>query len=280
MRNDRQHGISPTCRLIVSINVILLGMLRSAEASPPLLIQHQPEAIQQAWKEIEQVLQENEKLDAPLAEPYLARGDLWSRIGGHEDALSDYLKATELFLKGNPTPGEQARHLVRLRSSLEAVVNQPRPHFPGDAATEFDKGVAAFRIGDAATAGLCFVECTRLMPDTPIYRVYRALAHRQLDQTDEAKRQIAIALSLIRSADVADQMTQINRGLEPVQGRLRLWLAAELEMAVRGFAKIGRFNGHLHVPIQFLPDRIRESACDVGRFFACADFMVGGEREG
>jgi tetratricopeptide (TPR) repeat protein len=191
--------------------------------------------MQQAWKEIEQIVLENEKLAVPLAEPYLSRGDLWCRIGGYEDALADYLKATELFFNGNPTPGEQARHLARLRTCLESAVAQPRPHFPSDAATEFDKGLTAFRAGDATIALSCFAECTRLMPDMPLYRVYHALALEQLNQSDDAKRQVAIALSLIRAtgADAADQMALIHRALEPVQGRLRLWLAVQLEIAIK-----------------------------------------------
>lgn len=215
------------------ICLILCAATRSAEARLPVLVQRQPPAIQQAWREIEQVLHDNESLAQPLPEPYLARGDLWTRIGGHEDALADYLKATELFFQSNPTPGEQARHLARLRTSLESVVNQPRPHFPSDAATEFDQGLSAFRSGDYSTAEINFTECTRLMSEEPLYRVYRALAHHQLNHSDTASRQVAIALSLVRAkgADAADQMSQIQRGLEPVQGPMRVWLAAEMDRA-------------------------------------------------
>ncbi len=83
---------------------ILLGRGSAAEAGLPILIQRQPDNVQRAWIEIDKIVDDNKKLNEPLPEPYMARGELWSRVGSHEDAMSDYLLATELFFRGNPTP--------------------------------------------------------------------------------------------------------------------------------------------------------------------------------
>jgi hypothetical protein len=212
-----------------------LSLVTPVSAGTPILILRQPVPVQRAWVDIEHIFAENEKLSEPLPEPYIARGDLWSLAGGQEEALADYLTATELFFRAQPTPGEQAQHLARLRRALDAVVQQPRPHYPNEAVLEFGKGLTAFRSGDYELADTQFAEATRLMPGVALYRVHRALALRQLEKNEAAVRQVAVALSLIRatSGGARDEMVQINRGLEHVQGGLRLWLSQQLEVLAK-----------------------------------------------
>ncbi|ADG66841.1 hypothetical protein Plim_0998 [Planctopirus limnophila DSM 3776] len=214
------------------IFAILPGLGSVAQAEIPSLIQRQPASIQQAWIEVEKVVNENEKLPQPLPEPYLARGDLWSRVGSHEDALSDYLKATELFFQGSPTPSERARYLSQLQRALDAVVQQPKPRYPNEAASEYSQGLLASRSGEHTMAESHFAEACRLMPEVPLYRVYRALALRELGRNEEAHRQVAAALSLIRESPLgaSAEMQLLHRGLEHIQGPSRLWLSRELEL--------------------------------------------------
>ena len=213
-----------------------------ARAEIPILIQRQPASIQRAWTEIDKIVAENEKLAQPLAEPYIARGDLWSRVGSHEDALSDYLHATELFFQGSPTPSEQARHLSQLRRALDAVVQQPRPRFPNDAASEYARGLLASRKGEHAAAESRFAEASRLMPDVELYRVHRALELRELGREEEARRQVATALSLIRAngRGASEKMQLLNAGLEHVQGPARMWLSQQLELTGQPHAGTNR----------------------------------------
>lgn len=211
---------------------VLTGLEGVVAAQVPILIQRQPDSIQRAWIEIDKIVAENEKLAPPLPEPYVARGDLWSRVGSHEDALSDYLKATELFFQGSPTPSEQARHLSQLRRALDAVVKQPKPSYPYEAASEYALGLLAIRNLDYTTAESHFAESSRLMPEVSLYRAYRALALRELGRNEEAQRQAAVALSLIRAtgSDAPGEMQALHRSLEHVQGPTRLWLSRELEL--------------------------------------------------
>ena len=212
--------------------VVLAGLEGVSAAQMPILIQRQPDIIQRAWIEIHKIVADNEKLSQPLPDPYVARGDLWSRVGSHEDALSDYLKATELFFRGTPTPSEQARHLSQLRRALDAVVQQPKPRYPNEAASEYSLGLLASRRGDYAIAESHFAESSRLMPEVALYRVHRALALHEQGRDEEADRQVAAALSLIRATgqSAPKDMQLLQRGLEHVQGPSRLWLSRELEL--------------------------------------------------
>ena len=224
------RGIARRCAGLAF--ALLSGLGSIARAEMPILIQRQPDSIQRAWIEIGKIVADNEKLAPPLPEPYMARGDLWSRVGSHEDALSDYLKATELFFQGAPTPSEQARHLSQLRRALDAVVQQPKPRYPNEAASEYSLGLLASRRGDYAIAESHFAESSRLMPEVALYRVHRALALRELGRDEEAHRQVAAALSLIRATGrgASEEMQLLHRGLEHVQGPSRLWLSRELEL--------------------------------------------------
>lgn len=224
------RGIVRCCAGLAFALFFGLGSIGRAEI--PSLIQRQPDSILQAWIEIDTIVAENEKLTPPLPEPYVARGDLWSRVGSHEDAMSDYLKATDLFFRGSPTPSEQARYLSQLRRALDAVVKQPKPNYPYEAASEYSLGLLAIRNLDYTAAASHFTESSRLMPEVALYRAYRALALHELGRNEEAQRQAAVALSLIRAtgSDASGVMQALHRSLEHVQGPTRSWLSRELEL--------------------------------------------------
>ncbi len=93
---------------------------------PHLIARHSP-ALRAAWRDVEQLLEENSRLDAPLPDPYFARGDLWAVAGAHEDALADYVVGTRLLLKSRPNLLDQSRALQRVAQGLNRLMRQPKP---------------------------------------------------------------------------------------------------------------------------------------------------------
>lgn len=197
----------------------------------PILIQIQSLSVQAAWAEIDAIIRENEKLERPSAEPYLARAEIWAIAGSHEDALRDYLTATELLVRYQSNAAEQAVHFDRLRTALGELVQRPRPHYPNKAQAEFYSGKDAFRANRIADAAWNFEEACRLDTHIPLYHVYRALAYKLLGRAAEADREVAAAVSLIRypGSDTESELREINAHLESVQGPLRNWLNEQLK---------------------------------------------------
>lgn len=198
--------------------------------STPILIQIQSPSVQTAWAEIDAIIRENEKLERPSGEPYLARAEIWAIAGSHEDALRDYLTATELLVRYQSNPSEQTVHFARLRTALGELVQRPRPHYPNKAQTEFHSGKDAFRANRISDAAWSFEEACRLNSDVPLYHVYRALTYKLLGRATDADREVAAAVSLIRypGINTEDELREINSHLEFVQGPLRNWLNDQL----------------------------------------------------
>ena len=99
--------------------VSLVGSMSYGGDAVPAPISRHPSEVVAAWNEVSILVRENELLDNPLPEPYVARGDVWRSVGCHEDALADYLKAVELATANNPGLAEKSRLLSRLHQALQ-----------------------------------------------------------------------------------------------------------------------------------------------------------------
>lgn len=221
-RQNYQYGM-----IFILITGVLLGApARGTCEGVPALIQLQSRAVQSAWAEIDNILRENRKLERQTAEPYLARAELWVVAGSHEDALRDYLTATDLLTKNQSNPAEQAGHLTRLRTALDQLLQQLRPHFPNAARDEFHSGTNAFQANRMADAAWSFEEACRLDSSVAMYHIYRALAYKRLGRDQDAEREVATAASLMRTpgSNVNGELRDLNSRLEFVQGPLRNWL--------------------------------------------------------
>ncbi len=212
--------------LVVPLVVVVLVHAENPEKDVPELIRKAGPSIQKAYVQIEKTIRENEKLSKPLPEPYLARGEIWTAVGNHEEALADYLKATDLLYKGKPTLLDQSRYLERLHKTLQRLRNMPTPYYPEDAAQQYDAGTNYyFRcMFDKALPHL--TEAIRLNPADPVYWYYRGLTYKQLGRESEAERDVKIGANLVRKAEERNRYIhqEVGQALERVQGPIRQWL--------------------------------------------------------
>jgi len=185
----------------------------------------QPESVQEAWRTVNELVQENTTLEKPLPDPLFARADLWAAVGSHEDALDDYLSATKLFFATRPGLVEQSRALNRLSGALERLSKRPRTEYPYEADNAFWLGVKNFELNRLEIAAAFFAEATRLMPMDAVYRTYRGLSLKRLGQTSDAERHLAVAASILRRPDcLAREREGFHLRLERIQGSERQWI--------------------------------------------------------
>jgi tetratricopeptide (TPR) repeat protein len=187
----------------------------------PELIRKAGPGMMDAWRKVRKLIDENNTLANPLPEPYLARAELWAKVGNHEEALADQLRAVELLYKGSPSLLEQTRYLKRVQATLDKLKRMPRPYYPADADKLYYRGRTAFYQCDYEAAVQEFTESIRLQPEEPLYWYYRALAYKKLGKTDEADRDARVAGSLHRDKK---STKDLGRELERIQGGLRHWL--------------------------------------------------------
>lgn len=194
----------------------------------PYLISIQPTRTLEAWKDVAELIAQNEKLENPLPDPYLARAELWTTVGAHEDAVEDYLQASSLIMKKNPSLIEQAKVFKSLRESLERLSQSPRPAYPIKAADACQTGFEYYYRGDFKQALPFFVEATRLNPDDAVYRAMRGLSSYRLGDIAAAEKQVAAAANIVRKQGFVfpDSREQdFHRRLERIQGTDRRWLS-------------------------------------------------------
>ncbi len=198
----------------------------SAVGAVPELIRKQPETLWKAWLAVDAVIRENAGRAQPLPQPYLARAEIWSLAGNHEEAVRDLLTATSIARSQRATVVEQARYLTRLQESLEQLVRAPRPEFHGDATAQFTAGLNDYFQGDLTQALRHFESATQLAPEDTVYWYYRALTHKRLGNDRDAARDITVAVSLEKSQ--AEWLPRTHgRWLgyfTRVQGPLRQWM--------------------------------------------------------
>ena len=221
-------------RTIFQTAVILslsLSLRAAVGEELPLLMPHliaiQPPNVRQAWQQVSVLVAENEQLEQPQPEPFLARAELWTTAGNHEEAVEDYLRATNLLLAGKPSLVEQSRVLGLLRAALERLVAQPQALYPVQAASAFRAGIAFFNACQFEQAAPLLAEATRLNPTDAVYRAVRALNYRKLKDEDAANRQLATAASIIRRPIISeDELRGFHIRLERIQGKDRRWISA------------------------------------------------------
>lgn len=214
--------------LLLSSSALVFGMLFdsvSIGGDIPYLIARQPEAVQEAWKTIDELIQENASLDQSLPDPLFARAELWSAAGNHEDALEDYLRATKLLFATRPNLIEQSRALNRLSEALDRLSKHPRTEYPYEADEAFWLGVNAFSQNRMEAAMDFFAEATRLKQSDPVYRAYRGVTLKRLGKMSDADRQLAVAQSILHRPNCPpDELRDFHRRLERIQGADRRWI--------------------------------------------------------
>jgi hypothetical protein len=204
----------------------------SQDRAVPHLIAAQGPQLGAAWKEVENLIEENERLPLRSPDPYIARAEVWTAAGSHEDALEDYLRASRLMLAGSPTLVEKSRLLDSLLLSMDRLSRQPKPMYPLEADQAFEGGLDLFYKGYFAAAAPLFAEATRLNPDNAVYRVVRALNHRKLGEESSAKRQLAAAAAVLNARDFSEfRRVRFYQRLERIQGPDRQWITAGLRYA-------------------------------------------------
>lgn len=231
LTNSRHRTTLMTPIYILTALMTLTEIPPLSAADPiPQLIQIQSSAVRTAWREINRIISDNERLPQPSADPYLVRAELWVVAGSHEDALRDYLTATNLLFRDHPNAAQQSAHLARLRRALDQLLKQPRPAFPDSADREFARGTTAFHQHRLEEAAWSFEEACRLDPDNPLPHLYRGLVYRLQRRQSDADREIAVTVGLIRrpGMNVPYEMAHLHARLEPIQGPLRQWLNASL----------------------------------------------------
>lgn len=92
---------------IVKQNLLHFESLMQRKAKDiPALISIQKAKVQEAWRDVQKAIEDNEKLPEKeqVAEPYLARAEIYSLVGCRDEALRDYSKAVTLVMKPGQGP--------------------------------------------------------------------------------------------------------------------------------------------------------------------------------
>lgn len=194
----------------------------------PYLISIQTPKIKEAWRQVSELIADNDKSPNPLPDPYLARAEIWTSVGSHEDAVEDYLTASRLIMLSDPSLIEQSRVFKSLRDSLERLAKAPQPVYPIKASSAFQKAVELYYHGQFFQASPLFAEATRLEPNDAVYRAFRALNYYKIGDQSSAEKQIAVAASIIRKPESINPNAReedFHKRLERIQGPDRQWLA-------------------------------------------------------
>jgi tetratricopeptide (TPR) repeat protein len=214
-------------------SVLMLGLIAGtgfAQVNPesdlPPLIRKASPKVRKAWLEVDTVVRENETRPNPLPEPYVARAEIWSLVGNYDDALADYVKATEYLFKQKPTLIEQARYLARIQETLSQMGKQGRPYYPEEGSDYYEKGRQLYFKGELNKALDYFNAAVQLVPQESVFWYYRGLTYKRLGKDTEAERDVKIGAGIVRQAEEnnRDINKEVGVALERVQGSLRNWL--------------------------------------------------------
>ena len=224
----RNYRLLPTLSLFLSILMWSTPSLLLGEELP-YLIKLQPKLVQESWFKINELIEENASLEKPLPDPYLARAELWSLVGNHEEAIEDYLQATNLTLEGAPSVADQSRMLVVLKEALNRLAEQPQPRYPQKSREFYQDGFRLFYHGMHEEAAPLLAEATRLDTTDPVFRVVRALNCKKLGQNSKAKQQLSAASSLMKRPYFSKfELMDFHSRLERIQYADRRWISTGL----------------------------------------------------
>jgi len=248
---DDVINLTAVSRGILAARTTTLPEAVSAADDPkwiPALIQRESKEVHQDWAIVQRGYHQNDRATHPRPEPYFDRGDFLALVGGHEDALRDYLKGAGVVIESGRDLLDYSRQFLKLHHALENRVNVPRPPYYGDAWIHFGRGCHAYSRGDLQQAKQLFDNATQLGPGSAIFWYYRALTQKRLGQAREAERDLTVAVHLemtmsdpalapaaemVRTPQTAhgnqapqrfERNAVISQQLERIQGELRLWL--------------------------------------------------------
>lgn len=224
----RNYRLLPFVTLFLSFSMWCTPPLLLGDELP-YLVKLQPRPVQESWFKINELIKENTSLEKPLPDPYLARAELWSLVGNHEEAMEDYLQATNLTLESNPSVADQSRMLVVLKEALKRLAEQPQPRYPQKSREFFQDGFRLFYHGMYEEAAPLLAEATRLNTTDPVYRVVRALNCKKLGQKSKAKQQLSAASSLMKRPYFSKfELMDFHNRLERIQYADRRWISTGL----------------------------------------------------
>lgn len=224
----RNYRLLPSVTLLLTLSIWCSPSLLLGDELPYLL-KLQPRPVQESWFKINELIKENTSLEKPIPDPYLARAELWSLVGNHEEAIEDYLQATNLTLEGNPSVADQSRMLVVLKEALKRLAEQPQPRYPQKSREFFQDGFRLFYHGMHEDAAPLLAEATRLDTTDPVFRVVRALNCKKLGQNLKAKQQLSAASSLMKRPYFSKfELMDFHNRLERIQYADRRWISAGL----------------------------------------------------
>lgn len=196
----------------------------------PRLIQIQTEkTVQLAWSEVEQAVQAN--LGLPENErsptPWLRRGQLWSLVGSHGDALRDFVTAASLMRGSSNDLSSYAEYFVTLEKELVRDDRRPvRPIIAGGLKYWAD-GVYAYRNKEYDKALRNCYDAVQLSPSRPVFWYSRAMTFKSLGLDQEAERDARLGVQIEiqqRKANNVEWVNEIPWKLEYLSNPHRAWI--------------------------------------------------------
>lgn len=205
-----------------------LGEIVDAEPVPnahigtlPPHIQYQSEAIQQAWRQVQIAMAENEKLDPQLPDPYFARAEISMLVHDFDSAFRDYLRAIHLAKAGGQDLIQHSAYFERLQEVLEQYDAMPRPPANGSARAHYVEGVHAFWRGNDKDAIDHLTNAIAVDPTESLFWYFRALAYKRSGDEARAKHDALLGAHAEWQDGIAGDFGQ---ALQRVQGNSRKWL--------------------------------------------------------
>ena len=121
--SSRNHRTLPFTILYITLSIWCSPSLLLGDELP-YLIKLQPRPVHESWIKINELIKENASLEKPLPDPYLARAELWSLVGNHEEAIEDYLQEYEgqydpLFQQKQPSASDNSKVSLQKKRTLD-----------------------------------------------------------------------------------------------------------------------------------------------------------------
>lgn len=240
--------LDPCCRLIGWVNRSAIVDIRELRESVqksartgldrvdpgkpalPALVRRQPVEIQQTWRELSNLIAQNQELpvEERLPDPLLSRALLGSVIGAHDEALRDYVRAGDIITEGALDSLTWAGHLKQLQDGLKNYDRAPAPAYLGEALEHWETGRNAWIHADLRLSIREFSDAIALNPERPLYWYERAMTYRLIGAHDEAARDARIGVyheqKLRREDRRHPWVRELPDRLERIQGPRRFWL--------------------------------------------------------
>lgn len=209
---------------ILKDNILHFESLMERKAKDvPALISAQKAQVQQAWRDVQKAIAENEKLPEKdqVAEPYLARAEIYSLVGCRDEALRDYSKAVMLIMKPGQRPEVYGPYIAKLHAAVQQRDRQPRPAELGAYDSHLSHGLKAYRDAKLELAERHLSNAIQIDPSQHLAWYFRGLTFKRLKQDLRAQHDVLIAVYLERKGGAFGEQ---DRAFMDVQGPLRSWM--------------------------------------------------------